>query len=111
MNRRTKFLIVAAVGAAALAGAAGIAAASNGDDGEAPITGRELEQASAVALAHTGTGKVTETEIGDEEGYYEVEVTLDDGSHVDVHLDENFNVLGTEGDGGGDDEGSEADSD
>jgi uncharacterized membrane protein YkoI len=109
MNRRTKFLMSAAAGAAALAGAAGVAAASNGDDREAPITGRELEQASAVALEHTGEGKVTETEIGDEEGYYEVEVTLDDGNQVDVHLDKDFNVLGSEGDG--DDDDSEADSD
>jgi hypothetical protein len=27
---------------------------------------------------------VTETEVGDEEGYYAIEVTLDDGSQVDV---------------------------
>ena len=35
--------------------------------------------------------------------YYEVEVTLD-GRQVDVQLDEQFNVVGTEDDGkGGDD--------
>ena len=34
---------------------------------------------------------------------YEVEVTLDDGSQVDVQLDEEFNVVGTEQDGPGDD--------
>ena len=58
------------------------------------ITGSALEQASAAALAYVGQGRVTGTEIGDEEGYYEIEVTLDNGSQVDVHLDENFNVLG-----------------
>ena len=41
---------------------------------------------------------MTETEVGDEEGAYEVEVTLDDGRQVDVHLDLNLNVLGHEGD-------------
>ena len=49
---------------------------------------------------------MTETEVGDEEGFYEVEVTLDDGSQVDVHLDRDFNVLG----GVADDE-SEGDAD
>ena len=38
-------------------------------------------------VTHTGEGKVTETEVGDEESYYEVEITLDDGSQVDVQLD------------------------
>ena len=36
---------------------------------------------------------MTETEVGDEEGAYEVEVTRADGSQVDVHLDKDFNVL------------------
>ena len=68
------------------------------DETEEPITGPALEQASAAALEYLGEGQVTETEIGDEEGFYEVEVTLPDGSEVDVHLDENFNVLGHETD-------------
>ena len=37
---------------------------------------------------------MTDTEVGDEDGYHEVEVTLDDDSQVDVHLDETFTVLG-----------------
>ena len=49
--------------------------------------------------AHTGGGKVTETEAGDEEGAYEVEVTRADGSQVDVHLDKAFNVISQAGDG------------
>lgn len=61
-----------------------------------PITGPDLDRASAVALEFTGEGRVTETEIEDEESYYEVEVTLDDGSEVDVQLDEAFNVVGTD---------------
>ena len=58
-----------------------------------PITGVELERATEAALNHLGEGTVTETEIDDEESKYEVEVTLDDGSQVDVQLDENFNVV------------------
>ena len=60
------------------------------------ITGSALEKASAVALKYTGEGKVTDTEIGDEEGYYEIEVTMNNGQEVDVHLDKNFNVLSEE---------------
>jgi uncharacterized membrane protein YkoI len=69
-----------------------------GDDDEAPITGDALDRATTAALAHTGEGRVTETEVGDEDSYYEVEVTLDDGSQVDVQLDEDFKVVSSEGD-------------
>ena len=65
-------------------------------DNDIQITGTQLERASAVALAHIGEGTVTDTEIGDEEGYYEIEVTLNNESKVDVHIDENFKVLSTE---------------
>jgi uncharacterized membrane protein YkoI len=94
MTRRTKHLAaaVAVVAVAAGVGAAAVAAGS-GDDDEAPITGAALERATRAALAHTGQGRVTETEVGDEDSYYEVEVTLDDGSQVDVQLDENFEVV------------------
>ena len=68
------------------------------NDRDIPITGSALEQASAAALAHLGEGRVTETEIEDEESYYEVEVTLDNGSQIDVQLDKAFNVVGTEPD-------------
>jgi uncharacterized membrane protein YkoI len=75
---------------------AGIAIGAGGRDDDAPIEGAALARASAAALAHTGGGRVTETEAGDEEGIYEVEVTLADGSQVDVHLDRDFGVLGDE---------------
>jgi hypothetical protein len=41
---------------------------------------------------------VTDTEVGDEESYYEIEVTRDDGSQVDVQLDRSFQVVGDEAD-------------
>ncbi len=71
-----------------------------GEDGaegpDQPITGPDLERASAAALVYVGEGRVTETEIEDEESYYEVEVTLDNGRQIDVQLDEAFNVVGTD---------------
>ena len=72
---------------------------------EAPITGQDLEQASAAALEETGGGEVTDTEVGDEESYYEVEVTMPDGEEIDVQLDQSFDVVGSESEyeGEGDD--------
>jgi hypothetical protein len=107
MKRRTKILIagVAAV-VIALAGV-GIAAGGGLEDDDAtdtPITGAELEQATDAALEFLGEGTVTETEVNDEESKYEVEVTLDNGDQVDVQLDEEFNVVGSETDGPGEDE-------
>ena len=78
--------ILTAVGAAAVAIGTGIAAAQP-DDGEgSPITGEALAKASQAALAFTG---------------YEVEVTLADGSQVDVQLDDAFVVVGSKTDGPG----------
>jgi len=91
-----------AAGGAAVAGATG--GAGDDDASDRPITGAALERVSAAALAETGGGKVTGTEAGDEEGAYEVEVTRADGSQVDVHLDADANVLGTEVEGAGESE-------
>jgi uncharacterized membrane protein YkoI len=81
-----------------------VAATGVADDDEQPITGEAYEKAVAAALQHTGGGRVTETEVGDEDSYYEVEVTLDNGRRVDVQLDENFNVVGTKADKGEEDD-------
>ncbi len=94
MDKRTKILAGGvAVVAAAVATAGAVSATSDDDATDTPITGAALDEASRVALEHTGGGRVTETEVGDEDSYYEVEVTLDDGSQVDVQLDEEFRVV------------------
>ena len=93
-----KTLLVGAVLAMLLLIGAGVAYATGGDSGEQQATGPGIEKAKRVALEHTNGGRVTGTEVGDEEGYYEVEVTRDDGSQVDVHLDRDFNVLSTPAD-------------
>lgn len=91
-------------GAAVAGVVATVGAASADHDSDSAITGEALERASTAALEHTGGGTVTGTEVGDEEGFYEVEVTLDDGTQVDVHLDQEFAVLGDEADGAGGDD-------
>jgi uncharacterized membrane protein YkoI len=105
MKRMTKFLIGGGALAAAAIGSGVTFAVAQSDDSEAPISGDALAKASDAALAHTGGGRVTGTEVGDEESYYEVEVTLDDGSPVDVQLDRDFRVVGGETDGPGEDDG------
>src|SRR5436190_1834179 len=95
LSTRTKVLVAGVTVAAAAGIGVGIASAGGSDDSEGPITGEELQRASAAALAETGEGRVTETEVGDEDSFYEVEVTLDDGSQVDVQLDRDFNVVET----------------
>jgi uncharacterized membrane protein YkoI len=102
-NNRIKRTVLAVVAVAALgAGGAAIATAASGggdDEGsEKAISGTALDRASSAALSETGGGKVTATEVGDEESYYEVEVTRSDGSQVDVQLDRDFQVVGSEGD-------------
>ncbi len=98
MKQRTLLITSATIAVAALA--VGITSAATagqgGDDNEQPIRGDALIRASEAALAHTGGGTVPETEIDDEESKYEVEVTLEDGTQVDVQLDENFQVVGSE---------------
>jgi uncharacterized membrane protein YkoI len=102
VSKRNKMIAAGAAVLALGAGGVAVAAGGGGDDAaEGPdvaITGSDLDRASAAALESTGGGSVTETEVGDEESYYEVEVTLDDGSQVDVQLDRDFNVVGESAD-------------
>ena len=92
--------VASGTGAALAQGGSG----GDSDDGtEVPITGDALDRASAAALDHTGQGRVTETEEGDVESYYEVEVTLNNGREVDVQLNEQFEVVGQDIEGPGGD--------
>ncbi len=107
MTLRRKRTIGLLIGGAALlvVGGAGAAIATGGEDdaSDRAITGTALDRAEDAALAETAGGRVTETEVGDEESMYEVEVTLEDGSQVDVQLDRSFNVVGSETDSEEDD--------
>jgi uncharacterized membrane protein YkoI len=94
MNRKLAVAAALVAGAGAASGGVAIAAGGDDDGTDSPITGSALDHATAAALESTGGGRVTGTEVGDEESYYEVEVTMDDGSRVDVQLDESFAVVG-----------------
>jgi uncharacterized membrane protein YkoI len=114
VKEKLKGVVIAVVAIAALAvGGAAIAGAAGGDDDDTDkaISGPAFDRAKAVALEHTGGGKVTGSEVGDEEGAYEVEVVKPDGSQVDVHLDKGFNLIDQADDGGGEvDQGGENES-
>jgi len=103
LTKRSKILVTGAAALAIVAGGTGAAiAAGGGEDAsegpDVPITGSALEQAKTAALDYIGQGTVSGTETGDEESFYEVEVTLDNGSQTDVQLDRDFNVVGSEHD-------------
>ena len=108
-----KTLVIAAAVAVLLAlGAAGIAYA-NGGVSEEQLTGPEAEKAKSAAIEAVGGGTVTEVERddGDGTGAFEVEVTRDDGSQLEVHLDGDYNVVGQvpDEDGTNDKDGSNDD--
>ncbi|HEX5856521.1 MAG TPA: PepSY domain-containing protein [Microbacterium sp.] len=63
------------------------------DDGGQPVDAADADRASEAALAHTGGGTVSEVERSDDADHaWEVEVTLADGTDVDVELDADFAV-------------------
>jgi hypothetical protein len=102
MQKKTGW-IAAGLLAAATLGGTGVAVASGtnaGNDDGTPITGAAYDQATSAALKAVGEGKVTQTEQGDEESYYQVEVTKADGSQVDVNLDKAFAVVKTKAESG-----------
>jgi uncharacterized membrane protein YkoI len=101
---RRRIIITTIAAGALIAGGAAIAGAAGGDDDatERPIAGSALERAKAAALAEE-PGRVTGTEVSDEESYYEVEVTRADGSQVDVQLDRDFHVVSSATDAGHED--------
>ena len=94
-----KVLLAVALAMVVLPGAGVAYASGSGEDpSEQQTTGPGIEKAKSIALDYTNAGRVTGTEIGDEEGYYELEVIRKDGSQVDVHLDRDYNVLSTPAD-------------
>ena len=65
--------------------------AGDDDTADQPLTGATLDRASKAALAKTGGGTVTDSERSGQA--YELEVTKDDGSQIDVLLDRAFKMV------------------
>src|SRR5262245_11379439 len=106
--KRKRMLVVAGVAAAVLAvGGAGIAKAVSGSDSET-VKGPAAQKAARAAVQAAGGGQALEVEYqdGDASGVYEVEVRRTDGSHVEVHLNGQFESVGTQADDDAADSGS-----
>jgi len=96
MRTRTKVLAATAVSLGVAAAAATVGVATGSD--HRPLEGEDLERATTAALRYTGEGTMVESEVGDAGASYEVEIRLDDGSVVEVRLDERFRVTGSSAD-------------
>lgn len=99
MKKKT-WIIAGAAAAVIVIGGAGIAfAATDGfDNDDDRLSGQELEDASAAALAEVGEGTVSEAERSDSlDNAYSVEVRLDNGDDVDIELDDSFEVVRVDG--------------
>ena len=97
MQKKTKLIVAAVVAVAAVGTGTGVGIASGGDDDDRPLRGTSYDRATAAALEHVD-GTVVETEVGDGDAAYEVEIRRADGSEVEVELDSNFGVIGSEPD-------------
>jgi len=92
--------IIAGAAAIVVLGGAGIAVAATDpfDQDNDALTGTSLERASDAALAEVGEGTVTEAERSDDLDHaYTVEVRREDGTEVDVELDEDYAVVRVDG--------------
>ena len=93
MNKKN-ILLATAAGVVLLLGGAGIALAVSDNDNDGPLTGETLDRASNAALAEVGPGTVTSADRNDDGGSaYDLEVRLDDGTTVDVELNDSFDVV------------------
>jgi len=73
---------------------------ANAGDSEEQVSGPEAEKAKNAATSVVGGGNVTEVERddGNGSGAFEVELTRDDGTQLEVHLDGDYNAVGQEAD-------------
>lgn len=101
MDRRTRWIVGGTLAAALIGGSGAVAVGRGGGDNDEPLTGSNLERATAAALEHVGGGTVIETEAGDDGAAYGVEIRLEDGSVVEVSLDQSFRFVGDEADDDG----------
>jgi hypothetical protein len=98
MNRTRRIAAAAFVGVVVAGAGSGVAAASN-DDGDNTVTGAQADKATESALGYTHGGKANSVERDSENGAtWEVEVTRDDGTTVDVRLDQGYQLVVIEGD-------------
>ena len=101
IQRKRIFVVLGLVAITALVASGGVIASAVGGGDDQPITGPALAECTAAALAEHPGGTVTETEVGDDGAAYGVEIRVEDGSEIEVHLNEKCQVIGQEVDDDG----------
>ena len=94
---RRKRVILPTIAAVAVLGVGGTVwtAAANDD-----VQGGERDRVGAAAVEAAGGGTAVDVETSDDRGEaYEVEVRMDDGTEVDVTLDQDLNVVSQDAEG------------
>ena len=96
MKINRKLVAIAAAVAVVAAGGVGIAYAVGGGDSEEQMTGPDAEKAKSAAIDAAGGGRYSRPSTRKRRaGFYEVEVQRPDGSVVEVHIDGQFQPVGT----------------
>jgi hypothetical protein len=98
VQRKTRWFLGGAVATAVIAAGAGTGLAAATDDNDQPLSGTTRDRAVAAAFDAVGRGEVADTEVGDDNASYSVEVRLRDGRQVEVDLNRDFRVVGQETD-------------
>jgi hypothetical protein len=95
MNVKQKIGISVATAAGLAAVGVGVGYALGGDDDT--VTGADADHARAAALMVVpGTAGKVDKEHNEGNAVYGVDVTKTDGTKLEVHLDKDFHVVGTE---------------
>jgi uncharacterized membrane protein YkoI len=107
---RSKRILVPTLAAVAAFGVGGVVWATTAN---ADLAGSERDRVGAAATEAAGGGTVVDAETSDDLGQaYEVEVRMDDGTEVEVDLDDELNVVSQRVDGRDDlDDDDERDDD
>ncbi|GAA4674997.1 PepSY domain-containing protein [Nocardioides nanhaiensis] len=105
-----KRVVVPALAVVAVLGAGGVAVAATA--GPDDLQGTDRDRAASAALEFAGGGTVTDAETSDDRGTaYEVDVTREDGTEVEVHLDDAYQVVRSDEDRDGRDDDDRDDDD
>jgi uncharacterized membrane protein YkoI len=91
---RTGTALRSRLAAVGVAGALALTLSACGGSDDEALSSADRDKASAAALKYVGGGSVTDAERGDgDDKYaYQVEVTLPNGTDIDVELDDSFSV-------------------
>lgn len=108
---RSKRVLIPAIATVAVLGAGATVWTATADDN---LQGDERDRVAAAAVDAAGGGEAVDVETSDDRGEaYEVEVRREDGTEVDVALDENLEVVrqDEDDDADGDVDGDDASDD